>query len=67
MNYKTLNTIRKIIFSPFIFPFRILNFMFFPSHLVFGFLCTDFENEWEREFYFHILKRSISFGFWREK
>ena len=65
MNWKTLNRIKKSFGSPINGFFNICNFFMFPVHLIFGFCATDFEDEWDRNFYFEMLKKSISFGFWK--
>ena len=59
---KTLNTIRKIV----LFPLRIL---IYPIKLIFivpldfiaGFFLTNWEDEWDRDYYFKTIKKDLKF------
>jgi uncharacterized membrane protein len=60
-----LNLIRKIVNFPFVVLWRIFMFIFFPIIFIMGFLQTDFENKWDRDYFWGVVKKSISFGFWK--
>lgn len=63
--YKTLNLIRKIPLIPFVIVWRILMFAMLPLLVVISFFMTNWEDEWERDYYIRQYKNVISFGFWK--
>ena len=67
MKYWHLNLIRKTLALPFHVVFRTLCFVFFPLTLICGFIMTDWESEWDRNFFWKQIKNDISFGFWKHK
>jgi hypothetical protein len=63
---KKLNLIRKIINFPFLVCWRIASFIIFPLTAVLGFLQTNWEDDWDRNYFIKTIKKDISFGFWKE-
>ena len=63
---KIIKIIQKIIRFPFIVIYRILDFLLIPFTIIIGFIITDFEDKFHKNYYFKALKKGISFGFWKE-
>ena len=62
---KKLNLLRKIIGFPFVVVFRIIYFIFVPLAIIIGFMTTNWEDDWERNYFLKEIKKEISFGFWK--
>ena len=59
---KTLNTIRKIILFPLrilIYPFKLIFVV--PLDFIIGFFLTNWEDEWDRDYYFKTIKKNLKF------
>ncbi len=67
MNIKTVNRIAKIMR----FPFKVINkvcmFISSPIAIPMLFIMADWEDDWDRRYYTGIMKRIVSFGYWKNK
>lgn len=61
---KNLNLIRKIIVFPFVAIWRTTMFLCLPVLILIGFLCTNFEDEWEVRFFKKSIKNVFTFKKW---
>lgn len=63
--YRILNLIRTIPLIPFIVAYRIITFILAPIIAVLIFFITDWEDEFDRNYYIRQFKKAVSFGFWK--
>lgn len=63
--YKILNLIKRIPLIPFIIFYKVAEFICSPLIVVTVFLMTDWEDKYDRSYSIGVLKRIISFGFWK--
>lgn len=59
--YHLLETFRRIITLPFKIIWWIINIILLPCHLFIGFLLTNWENKWDREYFCEAVRKLFTF------